>query len=171
MEELLLTALAELVNNNNDAIAELGYQPIRTIDRFRGQTTNPQQFEYYPTPAIFMAHRTTWRKEGKRYVGSTTIDFHLLHDEPMNTAQYFTNKDEALKQAGYYKIVQRLLDELTTTATTKLVRSADTTIDTGVACYKVLTYTCETYDIITDNILIGDNLEVEIVNKQLVKKL
>lgn len=171
MEELLLTALAELVNNNNDTIAELGYQPIRTIDRFRGQTTNPQQFEYYPTPAIFMAHRTTWRREGKRYVGSTTIDFHLLHDEPMNTAQYFTNKDEALKQAGFYKIVQRLLDELTTTATTKLQRSADTTIDTGVACYKVLTYTCETYDIITDSILIGDNLEIEIVNKQLVKKL
>lgn len=171
MEQEILTALVTMANDNNAALIALGFQPIQTIDRFRGQTTEPEKFEYYPTPAIFMAHRTSWNRQGKRYVGTCTIDFHLVYDEPMQTANFFTNKDEALKQAGFFTMVQRLLDDIITDSSTRLTRSNEATVDTGVVCYKILTYTCETYDELTDTLLLGDDLEVQIIDKKLVKKL
>lgn len=171
MEQELLTAIVDMANNNNQALIDLGFQPIQTIDRFRGQTTEPEKFEYYPTPAIFMAHKTTWNRQGKRYVGNCIVDFHVVYDEPMQTANFFTNKDEALKQAGFYQMVQRLLDDIATNVSTRLMRSNEMTVDTGVVCYKILTYTCETYDDMDSTILIGDDLEVEIIDKKLVKKL
>ncbi len=136
----------QLFKDNEQNFTDAGLQPVRTVDRYRGQTTDPEKFEYYPTPAVFINLKTTWKRQGQHYVGNVSADFHLITDEPFHTAMLFTGHEQALQQAFFYKSIQVLLDDFETENTTKLTRVDDTDIDTGVVCYNILSYTCEVYE-------------------------
>lgn len=159
--EALITKVYEVFAANQQLFIDAGLQPIRTVDKFRGQTTQPEKFEYYPIPAIFIFWRTKWEKEGKIYVGKTQLDFHVVNDEPSDTASIFTNYEEALKETFFYKSVQKVLDNLEAEGISKLVRSDDLTVDTGVVCYNILSYTTTIYESDSNTILV-DDIEVEI---------
>ena len=165
--EQLITKVYEVFAANQQLFIDADLQPIRTIDKFRGQTTMPEKFEIYETPAIFISWAIKWRKEGKIHVGDATIDFHIVNDEPSDTASIFTNYDEALKETFFYKSVQKVLDNLEAEGIRKLQRLSETPVDTGVVCYNILSYQTTMYESSSNTILV-DNIEVEI-NKGKVK--
>jgi hypothetical protein len=172
--EAIYTKVYEVFNNaaNQQTLINMGFEPIKTIDKFRGQTTNPEAFEVYELPALFISCRTKWKQEGKRQIGDVAIDFHLVQDLPMEAGSIYTSYQEGLKQLHYFKAVQQFLDGLQTTETTKLQRLEDSDIDTGVVCYTLLSYTCQTYEAIgTTNSILVDDVEVEIIGKGLVNKI
>ena len=136
----------EVFEANSQNFIDAGLQPVRTIDRFRGQTTEPEKFEYFPTPAIFIGLKINWQRQGGKYVGIASIDFHIQTDGQTETGNYFTGHEQALQQTFFYKSVQKLLDEFETEYTSKLIRSDETDIDTGVVQYNILSYTCEVYE-------------------------
>lgn len=170
--EAIFKRVYELFEANKEIFIDAGFQPIRTIDRFRGQTTAPEKFEIFETPALFLQLSTKWVKEGKQYTGNITIDFHLVIDEEGDTANLFSNYEEALKQAFYYRTVQVMLDDLSGEGFSKLTRVSDTPVDTGTFCYNILTYTTQTTEAANSNnyILVAD-VPIQIRNKQLVKKI
>lgn len=159
--EALITKVYEVFNANQQLFIDADLQPIRTIDKFRGQTTQPEKFEIYETPAIFISWQIKWRKEGKTHVGDATIDFHIVNDEPSDTASIFTNYDEALKEVFFYKSVQKVLDDLEAEGISKLQRLSETPVDTGVVCYNILSYQTTMYESNSTSILV-DNIPVEI---------
>lgn len=170
--EAIYTKVYELFNNtaNQQILIDLGFEPIQTIDKFRGQTTNPAAFEFYQTPALFISCQTKWRQEGRKNVGDINIDFHLVQDNPSETASIYTNFEDGLKQLNYFRTIQNFLDGLETTETTKLVRSSNSDIDTGVVCYTILSYNCQTYqDIVNSNTILVNDIAVEITGKKLTK--
>ena len=172
--EQLITKVYEVFNNadNKQIFIDLGFEPVQTIDKFRGQTTMPEKFEYYPIPAIFIGWQIKWRREGKINVGDATIDFHIVNDEPSDTGSIFTNYDEALKQTFFYKAVQKMLDNLEAEGINKLIRLSEIPVDTGVVCYNILSYSTTIYEAVGDSeFIMVDDIPVEIQGKQLVKKL
>lgn len=172
--QLIYQKIYNLFNNptNQQMFIDKGFEPICTIDKFRGQTTNPEQFEYFPTPALFISSKTTWSLQGKTYEGKINIDFHLVQEQPSDTSNFSTNFAEGLKQLHYFNLVQQFLDGLETTETSKLIRTANTDIDTGAFCYSLLSYTCTTYSGNTNNnTILKDDVQVEIVGKRLEKHL
>lgn len=173
--DLLLQKIYEVVEANNDSIfRHLALEPVRTMDLYRGQPLNPEKFEYFETPALFFDYAiTSWEKKGNSYAGNGSIDVHVVVDSPFDgTSNIFTNKAESLRRVFYYKIVRRLLDNLESENTSKLIRRDERPVDTGVIVYHVLPYTFSYYDpeqINSNTITIG-NETLEIVGK-LVKKI
>lgn len=168
----LIKRVYEMFEENNPNLVEAGLQPVRTIDRYRGQTLNPEQFEYYPIPAVFIGWRIKWNKEGNTYKGNASIDFHIVTEEPWGTDNNSTNYEDALKKAFFHKAVQKMLDQLESEETSKLMRGEDMPVDTGVICYNILGYTCTVYDVPgKDDIVLTDELTVHITNRYLKRKI
>lgn len=170
--ETIFKRVYELFDANQQLFIDAGFQPVRTIDRFRGQTTAPEKFEIFETPALFLQLTTKWIKEGKQYIGNINIDFHLVIDEQGDTGNLYTDYEEALKQAFYYRTVQVMLDDLSGEGFSKLTRVSDTPVDTGTFAYNILTYTTQTTEKTgSSNYILVADVPIEIRNKQLVKKL
>lgn len=162
----LIKRVYELFDDNNQQLIDAGLQPIRTIDRYRGQTLSPEQFEYYPIPALFIGWRIKWSRQGKKYVGNANLDFHLVTEEPWGTDNKSTNHDEALKSAFLHKAVQKILDDVESEDTGKLERGEDVPVDTGVICYTILGYNCTVYDEVgTDTFQLSEELTLNITGK------
>lgn len=175
MDQLFIKKIYDVVEANNGLFIAAGLEPIRTMDLWRGQLLNPIQFEYFPTPALFLNYRVRWEKVGgKKYTGYGTLEAHYAIDNPFTqTASFITNNEEGLKQVFSTNIVRALLDDLESANTKKLTRGDERPVDTGVICYHILEYSFEYYDPApsgTPYVNINDG-NVEIIGKQLVKQI
>lgn len=171
--DLLIQKIYDVFASNAAIFTAAGLQPLSTMDRYRRQPLEPEKFEFYQTPAIFLDYRITWDRTGKKYDGRGLLDVHIVTDNPYDTANIFTGKEEALRQVFWYKIARKLLDNLESNNTGKLYRIDERPVDTGVIIYHVLTYGFNYYDheVGDGNIIYLNDAEIEIVGKQLVKKL
>ncbi|WP_367867882.1 hypothetical protein [Pedobacter sp. WC2423] len=141
MTELFLK-IYQAFDDNKALFLELGLEPVKHVDKYRGQPLNPAQFEYYDIPAIFIGRKTEWTKVGKSYKGKTMLEFHVVTDATWDTSNISTNKEEGLKNVMYHQLVHYVLDDLETENTGKLQRLDDEPIDTGVVNYEVMKYEC-----------------------------
>lgn len=145
MDKLFLKIYEEFTSKAS-VFTELGLDPIKTIDMFRGQPLNPEQFEYFELPALFIDWRIVWTKAGKTYNGEAGLDFHLVTDATWDTSNISTNRVEGLRKVIYHTLVRAVLDNLDSENTGKLQRADETPVDTGVVNYHLLKYTCTYYD-------------------------
>ena len=122
-----------------------GVQPVAIIDRFRGQPQNPEQFEIFPLPAIFVQRSAAWTREGKTYKADWSLIFHTVYDATWETSSISTNKEEGLKYYTWLDKVREVLDNFSTAFTGTLFRTEDETIETGVVNYEALGYSCQYY--------------------------
>lgn len=129
------------------AFLSAGVPAIEMLDRYRGQPLNPEQFEYYPLPAIFISRAATWARDaGQAYNAILSLDFHLVADATWDTNSLASNHVEAL---GYLKLireVRRVLDNFSSERVSNLMRTGDREVDTGVVVYEVLSYECQYYE-------------------------
>ncbi|HMI03072.1 MAG TPA: hypothetical protein VK541_11355 [Pedobacter sp.] len=131
----------------NRALFEaLELPPVEHIDKMRGQPLNPEQFEYYPQPAIFIGWKIAWTKAGKFWNGLLTLEFHVVTDPTWDTSNISTSKAEGLKNVLYHTVVRYVLDDLESENTGKLQRIDEEPLDTGVVNYNVLRYQCSYRD-------------------------
>jgi hypothetical protein len=115
---------------------------LKTIDKYRGQPINPEQFDLFPLPALFIERSIQWQKQGKYYNGIMTVNFHLLQDATWATENFSTGIEEGLKQYQFISLVRRVLDEFESENTGKLQRVSEAPVDADVCIYDMLTYQC-----------------------------
>lgn len=142
----LFKKIYEVFETNKALFEELGMEPIKHIDRFRGQPLNPAQFEYFDLPAMFIERRVSWTKIGKSYDGRLSLGFHIVTDATWDTSNISTSNEQGLKTVMYHTLVQYLLDDLESENTSKLIRVDNEPVDTGVVIYEMLRYDCTYYD-------------------------
>jgi hypothetical protein len=167
----IIKAVYELFEQKNSELTNAGLQPVRTIDRYRGQTLNPEQFELYGIPAIFIQWGVKWNMVGKTYTGEVSLAFHVVTDEPWETANIYVGSDDALKKAFFHTAVQRILDDLQGPGFNKIQRSEDAAVDTGVICYTILGYTTTIYDNVGIEGTLLDDIAINLQKGNLKKKL
>ena len=169
---LLVKKIYEVFEANAALFTAAGLHPVQTIDLYRGQTVEPDKFEYFATPAVFIQKHIRWTKQGKRYEGKVMIDFHFvteLHDE---TANFFTNHEAALSATLQGTIIHAILDDLHTEDTSRLVRTEDKDVDTGVVQYTIYGYESTIWeDASNGNTVEIDGATIEVQGKQLVTHL
>lgn len=130
---------------------DIGLKPVLHIDKYRGQTVDPTQFEYFEIPALFIDWKCKWERSGRVYNGTLTLDFHLLTDATWDTANISTNRVEGLKSVLYLTLVRNVLDHIKSPNTGPLMRSEDDPMETEVTNYHILKYTAPYYDPATTN--------------------
>jgi hypothetical protein len=169
----LYKRIYELFAANQQLFIDAGLQPVATIDRWRNQTTNPERFDIYPLPALFVGYRTQWDKPGRNYRATHSIDVHVVLDEPWHTGNIYTGYEDALEKLMYYELVDQLLDGLVITQNfAPLQKEADVPVDTGVICYTILSYTTTIEKAPADKqYIIVNDVTVNITGKSLVKSL
>lgn len=145
MDKLFLK-IYQVFDENQSLFTEAGLEPIRHIDKYRGQTQNPEQFELYDIPAMFIDYRISWQRDGRVYNGILELDFHIVTDATWPTSNLSTNKNEGLKAIQYIQLARELLDNLSSENTGKMLRLSEQPMDADVVSYHVLRYTCNYYD-------------------------
>lgn len=151
---------------------DAGLEPIRHIDKYRGQPLNPAQFEYYDIPALFIDWRLTWEKVGKSYDGKLVLDFHLITDATWDTSNISTNHTDGLRNIVYHALVRSILDNLESENTSKLVRLDENPVDSGVINYELLRYECNYSDpMLSTDEYVDVLIEAIKIQGNLVKKL
>ena len=132
-------------DNNAALFTDEGMKPIAFIDRFRGQPLNPERFEYYPLPAIFIQRKIKWKREGNLYNGTALLSFHIVTEPTWDMSSIAPNQDDVLNYFTFLDKVREVLDNFDTPYTSTMVRTEDDDVDAEVVFYDVLTYECEYY--------------------------
>lgn len=145
MEKFIKT-LNKHFADNNAFFQTAGLPAVACIDKFRNQPLNPEAFEYFPLPAIFVNRSIVWFKNGKYWDGQMTCEFHVVQDATWPTESFNNNIDEGLKQYSFLAVVRKLLDDFESENTSKLQRVSETPVDADVSIYDVLTYSCTYYE-------------------------
>ena len=123
-----------------------GLPPVATIDRWRGQILDPEAFEYYPLPALFIGRATSWKRQGRCWNGDTAFSFHFETETTGEMGSIATGKEEALKYYRLVNLVRGVLDAFSSERISSLERSSDTEVDTGVTIYEILGYNAIYYE-------------------------
>jgi hypothetical protein len=165
-----ITRLNQLFEDNKNMYEDEGLPFIKTIDKFRNQPLNPEAFDLFELPAIFVNRSIQWEKSGKTYNGIMTVEYHVVQDATWPTENFSTNIEEGLKQYQFLSITRYLLDDFESDNTSKQQRVNETPIDADGSIYDLLTYTCNYFDpFISGKKYVetqGDALNVEKVIKQ-----
>ncbi len=123
-----------------------GVTPVKTLDRYRGQPSNPKEFEYYPLPAVFISATTIWTKVGNVYNGDTSFEFHIETESTGQTANLYDDKEEGLKYHRFINQCRKVLDNMSSERISTPIRTTDKEIDTGVTIYVSLGYMATYYE-------------------------
>lgn len=137
--------ICQAFQDNEALFTDAGLPAVKTIDKYRGQPLNPQQFELFELPAVFVGWSISWQKKGKFYEGLATLQFHVMQDATWEISNVATNQEEGLKQVVFIETLRLILDELESENTSKMTRADDLQADADVAIYDILTYTCNYY--------------------------
>lgn len=130
MDKQLNAALRQAFKDAEQEFIDAGVHPVATIEKFRGQPQNPEAFEYYELPAIFVQRSVVWTREGKVYNGQVQWTFHVETD-PSTTA---TGYEDFLDK------VREVLDNFRTAFSSTMIRTADHELDAAVVSYDTLGY-------------------------------
>lgn len=122
-----------------------GVKPIAFIDRFRGQPLNPEHFEYYELPAIFIQRTIKWEREGREYNANMELKFHLVTEPTWDMANISPNRDSGLQYYTFLDQVRNVLDNFKVLYMSSLFRDEDVDMDSGVVFYDILGYKCLYY--------------------------
>lgn len=138
----LFLKIYEAFEASKELFIEAGLPPIKFIDKYRGQPLNPAQFEFYELPAIFIDYKVKWEKVGRAYDGTVGLEFHIVTDATWDTSNISTNNVEGLKNSVNHALIRSVLDDLESENTTKLQRSEEYPVDSGVVVYNKMEYKC-----------------------------
>lgn len=145
MDKRFFQDIAQAFKDAEPAFIAAGVKPIAMIDRYRGQPMNPEQFEYYPLPAIFIQRGTKWERVGRHYNAKMKLQFHIVSDPTWDTSSIATNRDEGLQYFSFLDQVRYVIDNFKSIYTGTMFRDEDDDVDSGVVFYDVLSYQCDYY--------------------------
>lgn len=111
----------------------------RFIDLYGGQDMDPESFEIYPHPAIFV----TWTIDHRQKPSLVTVTFRLCFEQYRDTSNIGRNTAEALKFLDYVDITDDILRKFESPDTGKLTPATEElNIEPIVTDQYILTYNC-----------------------------
>lgn len=148
-----------------------GVPPVETLDRYRGQPSNPKEFEYYKLPAIFISRQTVWTKVGNVYNGATAFEFHIEMENTGNTANLYDDKEEGLQYHKFVNECRKVIDTFKSERISVPVRTTDREVDTGVTIYEAIGYAATYYEDEQEGKYLDGTIETINTQGVFVKKL
>lgn len=150
----MLNALFEFykkIDENKSKFTDLGLNGDFFIDVYRSQPLEPELYEYFSLPAIFVDY--SMQGQGFKRPRLITLTLHIITDEMPDTSNISEQNLEGFKRFLYNAKIQELIEGCKLGSSTPLLFNSENPIDEPVINYHTQTYTFESY---IDN-LIGIN--------------
>lgn len=116
-----------------------GLEYPQFIDLYGGQDLDPESFEVYPYPAIFVS----WSIDHKLKPAMATVTFRLCFEQYRDTSNLGINTEEALKFIDYKEVTDDILRKFESEDTGKLeALTEELNIEPVITDQYILVYNC-----------------------------
>lgn len=113
------------------------------MDIYRGQPEDPEQYEYFSLPAIFISYTNTG--QGKDKPRLIQITLHLVIDEENDMSNISPNKETGMNRFLYSGILQEILEGRKLVANSPLKFVSEVPNDSSVSDYHSLIFEFESH--------------------------
>ena len=113
------------------------------IDVYRSQPLEPELYEYFPLPAIFVDYDI--QGQGKNKPRLVTMTLHIVTDEMPDASNISLQQDTGLKRFLYHYIIQEILEGNRLGNTTALKFISENIVDAPVINYHNQVYQFEAH--------------------------
>lgn len=113
------------------------------IDVYRSQPLEPESYEYFSLPAIFVDYQLTGQGLNKPRL--VTMTLHTITDEMPDASNIAMQRDTGLKRFLYHVIIQKILEGKPLGCTTPLKFISEGIIDVPVINYHTQIYEFEAW--------------------------
>lgn len=109
------------------------------IDLYAGQDLDPESFDIYPCPAIFVS----WSIDYRQKPAVANLSFRLCYEQMRDTSSLGKNTAEALKFIDFIEITNDILEDFESPCTGKLnPATEELNLEPIVVDQFILTYNC-----------------------------
>jgi hypothetical protein len=145
-----LLSLYNVMEQNKSKFENTGLNGDFFMDVYRSQPHEPELYEYFPLPALFVDYSMTG--QGKNQPRLITMTVHIVVDEMPDASNISEQKEAGLQRFTYCLLLQSILEGCRLDKSTPLRFVSENTIDEPVINYHSQTYEFEVYleDMITD---------------------
>lgn len=150
----MLAQLLELYKTfeaNKQKFIDRGLSGVFFLDVYRGQPLEPELYEYFSLPAIFIDY--TMQGQGSGNPRLVTMTMHIVTDEMPDASNISEQKTAGLNRFLYNLTIQQILEGYRLDSTSPLKFQDEQMIDTEVNNYHTQSWQFEAY--LTD--MIGDD--------------
>jgi hypothetical protein len=113
------------------------------IDVYRSQPLEPELYEYFSLPAMFVDYQLTG--QGAKNPRLVTMTLHTITDEMPDASNISMQRDSGLKRFLYHFVIQKILERKPLGNTTPLKFISEGIIDAPVINYHTQVYEFEAY--------------------------
>jgi len=131
------------IEANKYRFTDKGLNETFFIDVYRSQPYEPEAYEYFSLPAIFVDYSMTGQGKGNPRV--VTMTLHILTDEMPDTSNISNSKKEGLNKFLYNLLLQQILEGTRLGNTTPLKFISENAVEDAVTNYHTQTYEFEAY--------------------------
>jgi hypothetical protein len=145
-----LLSLYKTIEQNKNQFVDFGLSGDFFIDIYRSQPHDPELYEYFSLPAIFVDYAMTG--QGKNQPRIITMTLHIVTDEMPDASNISEQKEAGLKRFTYCLLLQSILEGCRLGKSTPLRFVSENITDEQVVNYHSQTYEFEAYlaDMMTD---------------------
>jgi hypothetical protein len=140
--ELLLKSIIQACRAADETFIAQGLPPVVHIDFFRGQPGQPELFEIFELPALFIDYRLVNARKGREVKANATITVHVLLERTGPTSSNAPGLEQGLRCLQTLKLIRQTLIGITSAETTALVWESEEPADIDVVSYHILSYSC-----------------------------
>jgi hypothetical protein len=167
-----LLKLYERFAANDEKFTEIGLEGSFFIDVYRSQPLEPELYEYFSLPALFVDYKM--QGQGKNQPRLITMTLHILTDDMPDASNISEQQQEGFKRFLYNMTVQELLEGCKLGNSKELKFISEDIVDVPVINYHTQVYEFEMYlrDLIGDNPaqILGEFERLNIYGNLLPKK-
>ena len=142
---------------NSLKFTEAGLIAISFLDVYRSHPLEPELYEYFPVPAIFIDY--SMQGQGIKNPRLITMTLHIVTDDMPDASNISEQKSEGLKRFLYLLLIQQVLEGCKLGKTSALKFMSENIVDVPVVNYHTQTYEFEAYpsDMIGDiDVIMGE---------------
>jgi hypothetical protein len=145
-----LLSLYNIIEQNKSKFEASGLSGDFFIDVYRSQPHEPELYEYFSLPALFVDYSMTG--QGKNQPRLITMTIHIVVDEMPDASNISEQKEAGLQRFTYCLLLQSVLEGCRLDKSTPLRFVSENIIDESVINYHSQIYEFEVYleDMITD---------------------
>lgn len=138
-----LLALYSLLEGNRQKFVDRQLEPVAFIDIYRSQPLEPELYEYFPLPALFVDF--TMQGQGYNKPRLVNMTLHIVTDAMPDASNISAQRLDGVKRFLYNLTMQELLDNARLGNTGHLRFVSESLIDAPVANYHAQAYEFECY--------------------------
>jgi hypothetical protein len=138
-----LLSFYQIIEANKNKFTEAGLNDNFFIDIYHSQPTEPELYEYFSLPALFIDYSMTG--QGKNQPRLITMTIHIIVDEMPDASNISEQKQNGLNRFTYCLLLQKILEGERLHKTSPLRFVSENIIDEPVINYHSQIYEFEAY--------------------------